>query len=116
MRHQSLGGTNGDATVSVRLLDGRGTRFSIRKSILTSVTSEQSSGKHAVIEHCATYMQYSNTSGVDCSRRGYEIMDEYEAIPLHSGIESQVALVHDSGGRDTKGRPRIFWLDNLYHH
>ena len=103
-------------TVSVRKCAAPRLRYEIMSNQLQPVTAARQPGTHAFMTHAGDYVQYGHDAKTDCCIEGYTILDEYEAVDPSNGIKVQVSLVPDSGGKDTKGRPRFFWNKNLDHH
>lgn len=107
--------TLADATHSVSVKTaGSNQQFSIESDLLYPITAE--AGVHAVMTYAGDYMQYGYKSKLDCSSPRYNQLDEYEAVDPATGIKSQVCLVPDSGGLDTKKRHRFFKHERLYSH
>ena len=103
----TLGSTLEDATHSVSVKKaGSDQQFSIESGLLSPITAE--AGVHAVMTYAGDYMQYGYKAKLDCSSPRYNNLDEYEAVDPASEIKSQVCLVPDSGGLDSKKRHRFF--------
>jgi len=100
-------------SVSVKTA-GSDQQFSIESDLLLQITAE--AGVHDVMTYAGDYMQYGYSPRLDCSSPRYNHLDEYEAVDPATGIKSQVCLVPDSGGWDTKKRNRFFLHKRLYSH
>ena len=100
-------------TVSVKTA-GSNQQFAIPSNLLLPITAE--AGVHAVMTYAGDYMQYGYDPKLDCCSPKYNHLDEYEAVDPAMEIKSQVCLVPDSGGWDTKKRSRFFLHKRLYSH
>ena len=102
-----------DHSVSVKTA-GSNQQFAIPSNLLVPITAE--AGVHAVMTYAGDYMQYGYNPKLDCCSPTYNHLDEYEAVDPATEIKSQVCLVPDSGGWDTKKRSRFFLHKRLYSH